>query len=72
MHVAVSSAGNAAARLWGPQTSSTREGLTAQRRDLRGPKMYGGTRGTAAYVEVLLTGRSPAATYTLAVTVSKR
>jgi len=72
VHVTVSSGGSAAARLWGPQTSSTHEGLTAQRRDLRGPKMYGGKRGTAAYVEVLLTGRSQAATYTLAVTVSKK
>ena len=72
VRVTVASGGNAAARLWGPQTSSTREGVKAQRRDLRGPKMYGGTRGTAAYVEVLLTGRSPAASYTLAVTVSKK
>ena len=72
VHVTVASGGNAAARLWGPQTSSTREGVKSQRRDLRGPKMYGGKRGTAAYVEVLLTGRSPAASYTLAVTVSKK
>jgi subtilisin family serine protease len=72
VHVTVSGGGNAAARLWGPQTTSTREGVAAQRRDLRGPKMYGGKRGTSAYVEVLLTGRSPAATYTLAVTVSKK
>ena len=71
VHVTVTSRGNAAARLWGPQTSSTREGVKAQRRDLRGPSMYAGTRGTSAYVEVLLTGRSPAAAYTLAVTVSK-
>jgi subtilase family protein len=71
VHVTVTGGGDAAARLWGPQTSSTREGVKAQRRDLRGPRMYGGTRGTAAYVEVLLTGRSPAAGYTLAVTVSK-
>jgi hypothetical protein len=34
--------------------------------------MYGGKRGTAAYAEVLLTGRSPAASYTLSVTVSKK
>jgi hypothetical protein len=68
----VSRGGDAAARLWGPQTSSTREGVKAQRRDLRGPRMYGGESGTSAYVEVLLTGRSPAAIYTLAVTVSKK
>lgn len=72
VHVAVAGGGNAAARLWGPRTTSTREGVKAQRRDLRGPKMYGGARGSAAFVEVLLTGRSPAASYTLAVTVSKR
>jgi hypothetical protein len=72
VHVAVASGGNAAARIWGPQTSSTREGVKAQRRDLRGQKMYGGTRGSAAYVEVLLTGRSAAASYALSVTVSKK
>jgi hypothetical protein len=72
VHVTVASGGNAAARLWGPQTSSTREGVKAQRRDLRGPRMYGGTRGSAAYVEVLLTGRSAEASYTLSVTVSKK
>jgi len=72
VRVTVAGGGNAAARLWGPQTSSTREGVKAQRRDLRGQKMYGGTRGTSAYVEVLLTGRSPAASYTLSVTVSKK
>ena len=72
VHVTVASGGDAAARLWGPQTSSTRENVKAQRRDLRGAKMYGGKRGTAAYAEVLLTGRSPAASYTLSVTVSKK
>jgi hypothetical protein len=72
VHVTVTSGGNAAARLWGPQTSSTREGVKAQRRDLRGQRIYGGRRGTAAYVEVLLTGRGPEASYTLAVTVSKK
>jgi subtilisin family serine protease len=72
VHVAVASGGNAAARLWGPQTSSTHEGVKAQRRDLRGQKMYGGARGTIAYAEVLLTGRNVAASYTLSVTVAKR
>jgi hypothetical protein len=71
VHVSVASSGNAAARLWGPQTTSTHEGVKAQRRDLRGQKMYGGARGSAAYVEVLLTGRSPEASYTLSVTVAK-
>jgi hypothetical protein len=72
VHVSVASGGNAAARIWGPQTSSTREGGKPQRRDLRGQRMYGGTRGSAAYVEVLLTGRSAAASYTLSVTVAKK
>jgi subtilisin family serine protease len=71
-YVAVAAGGKAAARLWGPKTSSTHEGVVAQRRDLDGPRMYGGLRGTSAYVEVLLTGRSPAASYTLTVTVAKK
>ena len=72
VHVSTESNGNAAARIWGPQTTSTREGVKAQRRDLRGQRMYGGPRGSVAYVEVLLTGRSPAASYTLSITVSKK
>jgi hypothetical protein len=33
--------------------------------------MYGGRTGSIAYVEVLLTGRSNTARYTLSVTASK-
>jgi hypothetical protein len=65
--------GSAAARIWGPQTVSTAEGLAARRRDLRGPSMKGGKKkGSAAYVEVLLTGRSASAHYILSVTASKK
>lgn len=72
VHVSVSGPGTAAARIWGPQTVGVGEGLKARRRDLRGPKMAGGKKGSAAYVEVLLTGRSTTAHYLLNVTVAKR
>lgn len=72
VRVSVASAGTAAARIWGPQTVSTSEGLAARRRDLKGPSMTGGKKGSAAYVEVLLTGKSNTASYTLTVTASKR
>ncbi len=72
VHVSTVSGGNAAARIWGPQTVAVREGVAARRRDLKGQRMYGGKRGSAAYVEVLLTGRSGTARYTLSVTVSKK
>lgn len=62
----------AAARIWGPRTVSTTEGLAARRRDLRGTRVAGGKEGFSAYVEVLLTGRSPSAQYVLSVTASKR
>lgn len=72
VHVSVTGPGTAAARIWGPQTSGVDEGLKARRRDLRGTKMAGGKKGSAAYVEVLLTGRSITAHYLLNVTVAKR
>ena len=73
VHVAVSSAGGAAAaRIWGPKTSSVEEGIAARRRDLRGPKMYGGKTGSTAYVEVLLTGRGASTRYVLGVTAAKK
>ena len=72
VHVSVAGPGTAAARIWGPQTVGVGEGLKARRRDLRGPKMAGGKKGSAAYVEVLLTGRSTTAHYLLSVTASKR
>jgi hypothetical protein len=72
VRVSTVSGGDAAARIWGPKTASVDEGLASRRRDLRGPKMYGGKKGTSAYVEVLLTGRSSSARYTLSVTASKK
>ena len=66
------SGGAAAARIWGPNTLAVGEGIAARRRDLRGPRMYGGPSGSAAYVEVLLTGKSPAARYLLNVTATKK
>jgi hypothetical protein len=51
---------------------STSVGRAARRRDLRGQSMTGGKTGSAAYVEVLLTGKSTTASYTLTVTASKR
>jgi hypothetical protein len=66
------SGGTAAARIWGPRTVALNEGLKPRRRDLRGPAMAGGRAGTAAYVEVLLTGRSDVSRYLLNVTAAKR
>jgi hypothetical protein len=72
VRVAVSADGRAAARIWGPQTVSVNEGLAARRRDLRGTSVNGGKKGSAAYVEVLLTGRASDAAYVLNVTAAKR
>jgi len=72
VRVSVSSGGRAAARIWGPKTVSVDEGVVLRRRDLRGPSITAGKTGTAAYVEVLLTGRSTTASYVLSVTASKR
>ena len=72
VHVSVSAGGLAAARIWGPQTTSVNEGVAARRRDLRGQSVSGGKKGLAAYVEVLLTGRAPRASYTLDVTAGRR
>lgn len=72
VRVKVSPAGRAAARIWGPKTVSVNEVLAARRRDLRGPSITAGKTGVSAYVEVLLTGRSPSASYVLTVTASKR
>lgn len=72
VRVSVASDGSAAARIWGPQTISTREGLAARRRDLKGQQVRAGKRGFAAYVEVLPTGRSDTARYVLSVRASRR
>jgi subtilisin family serine protease len=72
IRASVSAAGLAAARIWGPQTVSVTEGITARRRDLRGTSIRAGSKGFTAYVEVLLTGRSGDASYVLNVTAAKR
>ena len=72
VRVSVAAQGRAAARIWGPHTVSTAEGVVARRRDLRGPSIRGGAKGVAAYVEVLLTGRADRTSYTLDVRASRR
>ena len=72
VRVTVSAAGRAVARIWGPNTLSVNEGLAARRRDLKGQSISATKKGFAAYVEVLLTGRSTDASYLLSVTASKR
>lgn len=72
VRVSVAADGNAAARIWGPQTSSVNEALAARRRDLKGQLVQSGSTGFAAYVEVLLTGRSGEAQYVLSVKASTR
>src|SRR5260221_5796279 len=67
----VSAAGDAAVRIWGPRTASVGEGILSRRRDLRGPLIYGTSKGFVAYVEVLLTGRTTTASYLRSVTASK-
>lgn len=68
----VSPRGDAATRIWGPRTAGVGEGILSRRRDLKGPLVRGGKKGFVAYVEVLLTGRTNAASYVLSVTASKR
>ena len=72
VRVSVTGDGNAAARIWGPQTSSVNETLAARRRDLKGQLVRSGSTGFAAYVEVLLTGRNSEAQYVLSVRASTR
>ena len=72
VRVSVAGDGNAAARIWGPQTVSVDETLAARRRDLKGQLVRSGSTGFAAYVEVLLTGRSGETQYVLSVRASTR
>jgi subtilisin family serine protease len=72
VRVSASGGGAAAARIWGPQTLTVNEGVRARRRDLKGTSVRAGRTGFAAYVEVLLTGRSGRAQYVLGVTAAKR
>jgi subtilisin family serine protease len=64
--------GIAAARIWGPQTVRVEERAPARARDLKGLSIRAGKSGFAAYVEVLLSGRSTHAMYTLKVAAAKR
>lgn len=72
VRAAVLANGDAAARIWGPMTVGVDEGILSRRRDLKGPLIRGGSKGSMAYVEVLLTGRTPAASYVLSVAASRR
>jgi hypothetical protein len=72
VRVSVSGGGRAVARIWGPSTVSVNEGLAARRRDLKGQSISATKKGFAAYVEVLLTGRSTDASYVLNVKAAKR
>ncbi|HXY80438.1 MAG TPA: S8 family serine peptidase [Gaiellaceae bacterium] len=72
VRVSVAAAGDAAARIWGPKTRSVNESLAARRRDLEGQLVRAGSTGFAAYVEVLLTGRTAEAQYVLSVRASTR
>jgi subtilisin family serine protease len=72
VRVTVSGGGRAVARIWGRNTLSVNEGLAARRRDLKGQSIKATKKGFAAYVEVLLTGRSANASYVLSVTAAKR
>jgi hypothetical protein len=71
VRVGVSAGGDAAARIWGPQTVSADEGILSRRRDLKGQLIQGNRSGFFAYVEVLLTGRAQQADYVLSVKASK-
>jgi len=71
VRVSAAAGGAAAARIWGPRTVSVGEGIAARRRDLDGTQMNGGARGSAAYVEVLPTGKSVSASYVLTVRASR-
>jgi Subtilase family len=68
----VSGGGDAAVRIWGPRTLGVDEGILPRRRDLKGPLIRGANKGFEAYAEVLLTGRTNAASYVLSVTASRR
>jgi subtilisin family serine protease len=72
VRASVSADGDAAARIWGPMTIGVDERILSRRRDLKGPLIRGGNKGVVAYVEVLLTGRTPTASYVLSVTASRR
>jgi hypothetical protein len=67
VRVSIASQGDAAARIWGPKTVTVDEPPALRKRDLFGKSIVGGNTGLYAYAEVILTGRSPGATYVLSV-----
>jgi hypothetical protein len=68
VRVSVTSPGRTAAvRIWGPRTYTVDEPPALRLRDFKGPSITGSTVGRYAYAEVILTGRSPSATYVLSV-----
>lgn len=72
VRVAVNAGGAATARIWGPATLGLDESGASRSRDLKGPSITGGKKGTFAYADVELSPQSDAASYVLSVTASKR
>ncbi|MGZ4335531.1 MAG: S8 family peptidase [Gaiellaceae bacterium] len=72
VRVAVKAGGAATARIWGPATLGLDESGSSRARDLKGPSITGGNKGTFAYADVELSPQSDAASYVLGVTASKR
>jgi hypothetical protein len=72
VRVSLDTTGSAVARIWGPKTFSIDEPPALRTRDLKGGSITGGAKGAYAYAEVFLTGRTPAASYVLAVSAAKR
>jgi Subtilase family len=72
VRIASSSGGAAVARIWSNRTITVDEPPALRRRDLLGSSVTGGAVGKFAYVEVALTADATSASYTLAVTASRR
>jgi hypothetical protein len=72
VRVSLDTTGSAFARIWGPRTFSIAEPPALRSRDLKGRSITGGAKGAYGYAEVFLTGRTPNASYVLAVTAAKR
>jgi len=72
VRVSLDTTGSAVARIWGPKAFSVEEPPPLRTRDLKGRSITGGARGAYAYAEVFLTGRTPTASYVLAVRAAKR
>ena len=72
VRVSLDTTGSAVARIWGPKTFSVTEAPVLRSRDLKGRSITGGAKGAYGYAEVFLTGRTPTASYVLAVRAAKR